>query len=306
MKYIHLGKSDLKVPAIAVGCMRMLDLDAQAADTYIRTALDLGVNFFDHADIYGRGGCEELFGQVLAADPGLRDQMILQSKCGIVPGKMYDFSKKHILSSVDGILKRLHTDYLDVLVLHRPDALMEPEAVAEAFDSLEASGKVRHFGVSNENPYQIQLLSKYVRQDILVDQLQLSLTNSSMLSFGMETNMLTAGAVNRDGGVLDFCRLNDITIQTWSPFQYGMFEGTFIGSDKYPELNRELEALAKTYGTSVTAIVTAWILRHPANMQMIAGTMKISRLKEICDACDVALTREEWYRLYLAAGHILP
>lgn len=306
MKYIHLGKSNLKVPAIAVGCMRMLDLDAQAADTYIRTALDLGVNFFDHADIYGRGGCEELFGQVLAADPGLREQMILQSKCGIVPGKMYDFSKKHILTSVDGILKRLHTDYLDVLVLHRPDALMEPEEVAEAFDSLEASGKVRHFGVSNENPYQIQLLSKYVRQDILVDQLQLSLTNSSMLSFGMETNMLTAGAVNRDGGVLDFCRLNDITIQTWSPFQYGMFEGTFIGSDKYPELNGELEALAKAYGTSVTAIVTAWILRHPANMQMIAGTMKISRLKEICDACDVALTREEWYRLYLAAGHILP
>lgn len=306
MKYIKLGKSNLKVPAIAVGCMRMLDLDAQAADTYIRTALDLGVNFFDHADIYGRGGCEELFGQVLTADPGLRDQMILQSKCGIVPGKMYDFSKKHILESVDGSLKRLHTDYLDVLVLHRPDALMEPEEVAEAFDSLVASGKVRHFGVSNENPWQIQLLSKYIRQDILVDQLQLSLTNASMISCGMEVNMFSEGAVNRDGGVLDFCRLNDITIQTWSPFQYGMFEGTFIGSDKYPELNKVLEELAKTYETSVTAIVTAWILRHPANMQMIAGSMKISRLKEICSACHVALTREDWYRLYLAAGHILP
>ncbi len=306
MKFIKLGKSELKVPAIAVGCMRMLDLDVAGAENFVNTALELGVNFFDHADIYGGGGCEELFGKVLAANPGLREQMLVQSKCGIVPGKMYDFSKEYILESVDGCLKRLHTDYLDVLVLHRPDALMEPEEVAEAFDALVQSGKVRHFGVSNQNPYQMQLLAKYIHQDILVDQLQLSLTNSSMISLGMEVNMESGGAVNRDGGVLDFCRLNDITIQTWSPFQYGMFEGTFIGSDKYPELNVQLNALAEKYNTSVTAVVTAWILRHPANMQMIAGSMKVSRLKEVCSACEFELTREEWYRLYLAAGHILP
>lgn len=306
MKFIKLGKSELKVPAIAVGCMRMLDLDVAGAENFVNTALELGVNFFDHADIYGGGGCEELFGKVLAANTGLREQMLVQSKCGIVPGKMYDFSKEYILESVDGCLKRLHTDYLDVLVLHRPDALMEPEEVAEAFDALVQSGKVRHFGVSNQNPYQMQLLAKYIHQDILVDQLQLSLTNSSMISLGMEVNMESGGAVNRDGGVLDFCRLNDITIQTWSPFQYGMFEGTFIGSDKYPELNVQLNALAEKYNTSVTAVVTAWILRHPANMQMIAGSMKVSRLKEVCSACEFELTREEWYRLYLAAGHILP
>lgn len=306
MKFIKLGKSELKAPAIAVGCMRMLDLDVAGAENFVNTALELGVNFFDHADIYGGGGCEELFGKVLAANPGLREQMLVQSKCGIVPGKMYDFSKEYILESVDGCLKRLHTDYLDVLVLHRPDALMEPEEVAEAFDALVQSGKVRHFGVSNQNPYQMQLLAKYIHQDILVDQLQLSLTNSSMISLGMEVNMESGGAVNRDGGVLDFCRLNDITIQTWSPFQYGMFEGTFIGSDKYPELNVQLNALAEKYNTSVTAVVTAWILRHPANMQMIAGSMKVSRLKEVCSACEFELTREEWYRLYLAAGHILP
>ena len=306
MKFINFGKSDLKVPAIAVGCMRMLDLDVAGTERFVNTALELGVNFFDHADIYGGGGCEELFGKVLAADPGLREKMIVQSKCGIVPGKMYDFSKEYILSSVDGCLKRLNTDYLDVLVLHRPDALMEPEEVAGAFDALVESGKVRHFGVSNQNPYQIQLLSKYIHQDILVDQLQLSLTNSSMISLGMEVNMESGGAVNRDGGVLDYCRLNDITIQTWSPFQYGMFEGTFIGSDKYPELNKALNALAEKYNTSVTAVVTAWILRHPAKMQMIAGSMKESRLKEVCSACEFDLTREEWYRLYLAAGHILP
>lgn len=306
MKYITLGKSDLKVSTVGLGCMRFSSLDENEADAFVKGVMDLGVNFFDHADIYGRGDCEARFGKVLKNNPGLREKMVLQSKCTIVPGKMYDFSKAHILSSVDGILKRLETDYLDVLVLHRPDALGEPEEVAEAFDQLQAQGKVRYFGVSNHNPGQILLLKKYVKQEILVDQLQFSLAHGGMISSGMEVNMTTPGAVDRDGGVLDFCRLNDITIQTWSPFQYGMFEGTFIGSDKFPELNQVLSEMAQKYNITPTGVASAWILRHPAHMQLIAGTTKTGRMAQICQGADVTLSREDWYKLYLAAGHILP
>lgn len=306
MKYLTLGKSPLKVSAVAVGCMRLSGLDEKQAGEFTDTAMELGINFFDHADIYGGGKCEEIFGSVLKSRPSLREKLVLQSKCGIVPGKMYDFSKEYILKSVDGILKRLNTEYLDVLVLHRPDALMEPEEVAGTFDALKVSGKVRYFGVSNHSPMQIQLLKKWVKQDIVVDQLQLSLTNASMISAGMEVNMLTPGAVDRDGGVLDFCRLNDITIQTWSPFQYGMFEGAFIGSPKYPELNETLKEMAKKYDADETAVAAAWILRHPANMQLISGSMSASRLSSICRGAEISLSREDWYKLYLSAGHILP
>ena len=219
---------------------------------------------------------------------------------------MYDFSKEHILESVDNSLRRLKTDYLDVLVLHRPDALVEPEEVAEAFDFLESSGKVRYFGVSNHKSSQISLLRKYVKQPLIVDQLQFSIVNSTMVQSGIEVNMTTPGAVDRDDSLLDYCRLNDITIQTWSPFQYGFIEGCFIGSDKYPELNLVLDELAEKYDVSASTIAAAWILRHPAKMQIIAGTTKPAHLQEIIRATDITLTREEWYRLYLAGGHILP
>jgi predicted oxidoreductase len=219
---------------------------------------------------------------------------------------MFDFSKEHILQSVDGSLKRLKTDYLDVLLLHRPDALVEPEEVAEAFDILESSGKVRHFGVSNQHPMQIQLLKKYVKQPILANQLQLSITNATMISSGFNVNMENESAVNRDGYVLDFCRLNDITIQPWSPFQYGFFEGVFLGSDKFPELNRKIDEIAEKYGVSNTTIAIAWLLRHPAGMQPVTGTMNIQRLKDCCKASDIRLTREEWYEIFRAAGNVLP
>lgn len=306
MKHISLGKSGLTVPAVALGCMRICDVSAGQAQKLVDTALELGCNFFDHADIYGAGRCEEAFADAIRMSPSVREKIILQSKCGIVSGVMYDFSKEHILSSVDGILKRLRTDYLDVLVLHRPDALMEPEEVAEAFDLLESSGKVRHFGVSNHNPSQIELLKKCVRQSIVTDQLQFSLPNSSMIQSGMEVNMTTDGSMDRDGYVLNYCRLNDITIQTWSPFQYGFFEGVYIGNEKYAELNRCLSEIAERYDTEPTAIAAAWILRHPANMQLIAGTTSPERLALICRAADITLTRQEWYQLYLAAGHMLP
>ena len=304
MKTIPFGKSGLQVPAIALGCMRLTALDEQGAQRYVRTALDLGANFFDHADIYGGGACEELFGKAIAGIP--RDQLIIQSKCGIVPGKRYDFSKEYILNAVDGILQRLGIDYLDALLLHRPDALMDPVEVAEAFATLQAAGKVNHFGVYNQNPYQMALLQKTLPMPIVANQLQLSVTNCTMITQGMEVNMATPGAVGRDGGVLDYCRLHDITIQPWSPFQYGFFEGVFIGSDKYPELNKKLDEIAEKYGVTATTIAVAWLLRHPANFQPIIGTMNITRLAECVKACDVQLTRQEWYDIYLSAGNILP
>lgn len=307
MKELTLGSSDLTVPAIAVGCMRIDAMDDRQLASYLAFCLENGLNFFDHADIYGKGICESKFGSALKSMGVQREDVVLQSKCGIIPGKMYDLSKEHILKSVDDILKRLETEYLDVLVLHRPDALVEPEEVAEAFDVLEGSGKVRHFGVSNHKPMQIELMKKAVKQPLLVNQLQLSLPFSAMIANGMEVNMQTEGAVDRDGSVLDYSRLNDMTIQAWSPFQYGFFEGVFIGNqEKFPELNLALTELAEKYDTTPTAIATAWILRHPANIQMIAGTTNQGRMKEIVTGSEIELSREEWYRLYMSSGHILP
>ncbi len=306
MRTMRLGQSDLTVPVIAVGCMRINKLEQSEAERFIRSAMDNGANFFDHADIYGDGACEELFGNAIQMNAGVRESMILQSKCGIVKGRMFDFSKEHILASVDGILKRLKTEYLDVLLLHRPDALVEPEEVAEAFDELDKSGKVRNFGVSNQNPMQMKLLQKSIKHPIVANQLQLSITNANMISQGIHVNMADDAATNRDGGVLDYCRLNSITIQPWSPFQYGFFEGVFLGSEKFPALNAKINEIAEKYGVSNTTIAMAWLLRHPAQMQPVTGTMNMKRLLDCIKAADIRLTREEWYQIYLAAGNILP
>lgn len=306
MKKISLSKSQLQVPAVAVGCMRIAKMENSQLVKHINFCVENGLNFFDHADIYGGGECEKVFSKAFKETGLSREDIILQSKCGIRKG-MYDFSKDYILKSVDGILKRLGTDYLDVLVLHRPDALVEPEEVAQAFDILESSGKVRHFGVSNHRPMQIELLKQSVKQDIIVDQLQFGVAASSMISSGLEANMMTDGAVDRDGSVLDYCRLNKITIQAWSPFLHGFFKGVVVGDrENYPELNNVLDELAKEYDTTPTAVATAWVLRHPANIQLIAGTTKIQRLEEIIDGSKINLTREQWYKIYLSAGHILP
>lgn len=302
---MKLGSTSLEVPVVAVGCMRINSLNPDEAERFVQTALEEGANFFDHADIYGAGACEEIFAEAIHMNASIRENIILQSKCGIRQGS-FDFSKEHILNSVDNILQRLKTEYLDVLLLHRPDALVEPEEVAEAFDQLHSSGKVRHFGVSNQNPMQIQLLQKYVKQPLVANQLQLSITNANMISAGINVNMENHSSVNRDGSVLDFCRLNDITIQPWSPFQYGFFEGVFLGSDKFPELNQAIDGIAAKYGVSNTTIAVAWLLRHPAQMQPIIGTMNIERLKDCIKAGDIRLTREEWYEIYRAAGNILP
>lgn len=305
MRTMKLGSSNLEVPVVAVGCMRINSLEKKEAERFVQTALEHGANFFDHADIYGKGDCEEIFADAIHMSPTVRENIILQSKCGIRKG-MFDFSKEHILQSVDGILQRLNTEYLDTLLLHRPDALVEPEEVAEAFDILEQSGKVRHFGVSNQNPMQIQLLQKYVKQPIVANQLQLSITNANMISNGINVNMENDSAINRDGSILDFCRLHDITIQPWSPFQFGFFEGVFLGNDKFPELNQQIDEIADKYQVSNTTIAIAWLLRHPANMQPVIGTMNADRLIDCIKASDVYLTREEWYSIYRAAGNILP
>ena len=304
MKMIDIGKSGLRASAVGIGCMRISELTAREVERLIHTALDAGINLFDHADIYGGGRCESLFGEVLAGQPQLREQMVLQSKCGICQG-YYDLSKEHILTAVDGILKRLHTDYLDLLLLHRPDSLMEPEEIGEAFDQLAGSGKVRHFGVSNMNPAQIELIQSGLGRPLAANQMQFSLARSGLVDSGIHAN-IPNDQDSRDESVLEYCRLKNITIQTWSPLQYGFFAGTFLGSEKFPELNARLNALAEQYGVTPGAIAIAWILRHPAKMQVICGSKNPGRIAEYSAAAQVELSRQEWYSLYRAAGNDLP
>ena len=304
MRYVQPAPS-LEVPVIALGCMRISNLSVKDVDKLIGTAVDSGVTFFDHADIYGGGKCEEVFGKALKASPGLREKIQLQSKCGIRKGQ-FDFSKEHILASVDGILKRLDVEYIDTLLLHRPDALMEPREVAEAFDQLEQAGKVRYFGVSNQNPWQMELLKQAVRQPLLFNQLQFSAMFTGMVDAGLNVNMKIDRSVDRDGGILNYCQLQGVTVQAWSPFQYGFFEGVFVGNKKFPRLNKALDSLAEQYDVTPSAIAAAWLLRYPVNMQVILGTTQPSRVKDISRAADIRLNRKEWYQVYLAAGNELP
>lgn len=303
MYNINFGKSGMKVPAVAVGCMRISDMSEKEVSAFIDTALENGANFFDHADIYGGGKSEEVFGK--AVTPSLRENILIQTKCGIRQG-MFDFSYEHIVNSVEGSLRRLGTEYIDVLLLHRPDALMEPEEVAKAFSHLKETGKVRHFGVSNQNPYQMQLLQNSLDMPLCANQLQFSIMHAPMIQSGINVNMYNDSAVNRDGGVLDFCRLNNITIQPWSPMQFGFFKGCFVDNEQFPELNAKLENIANKYGVTKTSVAIAWILRHPAKMQPVTGTTNLQRLKDSFKATEFTLTREEWYEIYRAAGNILP
>lgn len=306
MKEIVLGTTGRKMPAIVVGCMRLTGKNCAQMQEFIHTAMEQGACYYDQADIYGGGQCETIFGEAMAKDTSIkREDLFLQSKCGIRQG-FFDLSQEYIISSVDGILKRLQTEYLDVLLLHRSDALVEPEEVAAAFEELYAKGKVRYFGVSNHKPMQIELLKKYVKQPLIINQLQFSIPVSNMVANGLEVNMTSEGASDRDGSVLDYSRIHDMTIQAWSPFQMPNWKGCFIDSEEYPELNRELQNLAEKYKVSTTTIATAWILRHPAGMQVITGTASEKRLTEIIAAEKISLSREEWYRLYLSAGHFLP
>ena len=301
------GKID-KASSIILGCMRMPALNKNEAVDLISHAFGEGINYFDHATIYGNGEAETRFGEAFK-DTGLkRDEVIIQSKCGLhIDRQEFDWSKEDIIESVEGSLKRLDMDYLDVLLLHRPDLLFDPAEVAEAFDRLENEGKVRYFGVSNVTPGQLTLLKKYVEQPLVINQLQFSLDQTQLIDGGLYmNNMTTDRSIDRDNGVLDYCRLNDITIQAWSPLQKGMFGGCFIGDPEYKKLNDVLNNLADKYKVKPAAVAIAWILRHPAKIQAIAGTMNKEHLKDICDAASFKLTHHEWYELYLASGKFLP
>ena len=308
MKTINTANGPQNISAIILGCMRMPALSVQEASDMIRTAAEEGINFFDHATCYGDGEAETRFGDALPHSGLKREEIFIQSKCGLhFDRKEFDWSKQDILSSVESSLRRLKTDYLDVLLLHRPDLLFDPEEVAEAFDQLAQSSKVRYFGVSNVTPGQLELLREYVKQPLIFNQLQFSLDQTQLIDGGLYLNNLTTDrSICRDNGILDYCRLHDITVQAWSPLQFGMFKGCFVDHPDFPELNRVLGELGEKYGVPKTAVAIAWILRHPAHMQAVAGTMNPEHLKDICAASKVRLTHQEWYRLYLAAGKFLP
>ena len=308
MKTINVVNGPQNASRIILGCMRMPALTVEEAAGMIRTAAEEGINFFDHATCYGNGEAETRFGDAFPQTGLKREEVYIQSKCGLYFDRTeFSWQKEDIIASAEAILGRLKTDYLDALLLHRPDLLFDPEEVAEAFDTLAASGKVRHFGVSNVTPGQLELLRKYVKQPLVFNQLQFSLEQSQLIDGGLYLNNKTTDmSIDRDNGILDYCRLHDITIQAWSPLQFGMFKGCFVDHPDFPELNKALAEVGEKYGVSKTAVAIAWILRHPAKMQAIAGTMHPAHLKDICEAAKVEMTHQEWYKLYLASGKFLP
>ena len=308
MRYITLGQDDKELSEIVLGMMRIKDKSVKEVEELVETALSVGINAFDLADIYGRGRCEELLGLVLKNRPDLREKMWIQSKCGIRIEEFtyFDFSKEYILQSVDGILERLQVDYLDSLLLHRPDALMESDQVAEAFDLLYKQGKVQNFGVSNQNPMMMELLKKDVKQPLAVNQLQLSAAFTPGFESGFHVNMEDSQAAIRDGSIFEYCQLHDVVIQAWSVLQFGYFKGNFVGNEKFQALNQVLDRLAIKYGVTSSTIAISWILRYPAKMQAVVGTTNPKHLIEASQATNFNLTRKEWYEIYIAAGNDLP
>jgi len=308
MRYITLGQDDKELSEIVLGMMRIEDKSVKEVEELVETALSVGINAFDLADIYGRGRCEELLGLVLKNRPDLREEMWIQSKCGIRIEEFtyFDFSKDYIIKSVDGILQRLKIDHLDSLLLHRPDALMESDQVAEAFDLLYKQGKVRNFGVSNQNPMMMELLKKDVKQPLAVNQLQLSAAFTPGFESGFHVNMEDSQAAMRDGSIFEYCQLHDVVIQAWSVLQFGYFKGNFVGNEKFQALNQVLDRLAIKYGVTSSTIAISWILRYPAKMQAVVGTTNPKHLREVSQAANFSLTRKEWYEIYLAAGNNLP
>ena len=322
MRSYRIPHSDLEVSRIAYGCMDLggswdhnpptAALRSRAAGL-LATALEQGITLFDHADIYTHGKSEALFGEALRQLPGARDSMVLQSKCGIRfpddpragdPGR-YDFSRQHILAAVEGSLRRLGTDRLDILLLHRPDALVEPEEVAGAFAHLHQSGKVRHFGVSNHGSAQIALLQQHLDQPLVVNQLELNIVHSQLIDDGVSANQESdryAGAA----GTLDYCRLHEVMVQAWSPLARGNLIAPRAKADhRVRKAARMVAALARARRTSKEAVALAWLLKHPARIQPIVGTTSRERLIACCRSDGLELSREEWYALF-AAGRGAP
>lgn len=308
MRYIKFGERQKEVSEVVLGLMRISEMTVDQVEDLIESALAVGINAFDIADCYGHGKCEQILGEVLKRRPDLREKMWIQSKCGIRMEEFtyFDFSKEHILEAVDGILERLNVDYIDSLLLHRPDALMEPAEIAEAFDLLKSQGKVIDFGVSNQNPMMMALIQKDVNQPLVANQLQLSAAFTPSFDAGFHVNMKQEAGIVRDSSIFEYCRLHDVVIQAWSVLQFDYFGGVFLGSEKYPELNHVLNRLAEKYHVSPSAVAIAWVLRYPAKMQAVIGTTKKAHVAEAAKAAEIQLTRKEWYEIYLAAGNDLP
>lgn len=308
MRYIKFGERQKEVSEVVLGLMHISEMTVDQVEDLIESALAVGINAFDIADCYGHGKCEQILGEVLKRRPDLREKMWIQSKCGIRMEEFtyFDFSKEHILEAVDGILERLNVDYIDSLLLHRPDALMEPAEIAEAFDLLKSQGKVIDFGVSNQNPMMMTLIQKDVNQPLVANQLQLSAAFTPSFDAGFHVNMKQEAGIVRDSSIFEYCRLHDVVIQAWSVLQFDYFGGVFLGSEKYPELNHVLNRLAEKYHVSPSAVAIAWVLRYPAKMQAVIGTTKKARVAEAAKAAEIQLTRKEWYEIYLAAGNDLP
>lgn len=310
MNYIKLPQTDLEVSKLALGCMRIGNKSIDEVETLVKTSIAEGINFFDHSDVYEKGNCERLFGEVLKRNPNLRDQMVIQTKCNIVPdyngGQRYDTSRKYINDCVEKALQRLNCGYLDVLLLHRPDALCDPEELADTFDELHKKGMVRYFGVSNHSIYKMELLRKYMKQPLVINQMQFSIVHSYMLDSGFFVNMENMEAVDRDSGMLDYCQLHDITLQSWCPLQASWADGSFIDNPKYERLNEVLSKLSKEYGVTKAAIAISWLLRHPATIQPILGSTSVQHIREACAGVEITLTRQQWYDLYMAEGKIVP
>ena len=308
MKYCNLG--DINASRIVMGCMRIGDKPLEETEKVIVSACANGVNMFDLADIYGGGNCEKVFGVAMRDLEIPRKNFILQTKCGICMNPegathYFNFDKQYILSSVEGSLKRLNTEYIDILLLHRPDTLADPDEIGEAFERLQEDGKVRAFGVSNFSAMQMKLF-RSCGIEIVANQMQFSLGHTLPVDAGFYVNMTEDKATTRAGDAMEYCRLRKIPVQAWSPLQYGFFEGVFVGNEKFPDLNAELNAQAEKYGVTPSAVALAWILRHPAFKQVVTGTTSSERMNALCKAADVNMTREDWYSLYHATGKILP
>lgn len=317
MKTVKIGGTHFEASAVALGIMRIAGMDTADAAKTLQAANEAGINYIDSADIYGEGGSEKTFKEALKTSGISRDNLYIQSKGGIILdpkrshdglvfGARYDFSKQHIIDAVDGILQRMGIDYLDSFLLHRPDPLMEADDIADAFDTLQREGKVRHFGVSNFNPQQVEMVQSWISQRLLINQLQFNVVHSGMIKGGMHVNMIDDASIDHDGGILEYSRRKHMTIQAWSPFNYGLFAGMYINDPKYPKLNKKLEEIGNKYGVSKNAIATAWILRHPAHVQVLLGTMNPEHIKDSASGADINLTKQEWYDLYFAAGNDLP
>ncbi|GIF04986.1 aldo/keto reductase [Actinoplanes siamensis] len=306
MRTVPLGVTGRAVPNVVLGMMRIADRTDDEIRALVRAARDADVDFFDHAAVHGsrQHHCEERFAEALRLTPSARAEITIQTKAGIVRDGSCDSSYDHLVSSTEESLRALRTDYLDVLLLHGPDALVEPEEVARAFDDLESAGKVRAFGVCDHTPPRIELLRTAVRQPIVVNQLQLSMTHAP----GVAADLAGTGhPVALDGGgVLDYCRVHRITVQAWSPFEAGFCTGTVLDSLEYADLNAVADRLGERYGVPAIAIATAWITRHPGGMQVVLATAAPERVTGAAQGSDVPLTRAEWYELSRASGHRAP